>query len=68
MFIINFIDYVLQDPNGIVRDLFLALLALAVIASLVFVVLRQVELYRRSRIIQEISRIESYNDKEFRLR
>ena len=61
-------DFIIQDPNGIVRDLVLALLALTVIVSLVFVVLRQVELYRKSRIIQEISRIESYNDKEFRLR
>ena len=61
-------DFIIQDPNGIVRDLVLALLALSVIVSLVFVVLRQVELYRKSRIIQEISRIESYNDKEFRLR
>ena len=61
-------DFIIQDPNGIVRDLVLALLALSVIVSLVFVVLRQVELYRRNRIIQEISRIESYNDKEFRLR
>ena len=61
-------DFIIQDPNGIVRDLVLALLALTVIVSLVFVVLRQVELYRRSRVIQEISRIESYNDKEFRLR
>ena len=60
-------DFLIQDPNGIVRDLVLALLALTVIVSLVFVVLRQVELYRRNRIIQEISRIESYNDKEFRL-
>lgn len=60
-------DFIIQDPNGIVRDLVLALLALSVIVSLVFVVLRQVELYRRNRIIQEISRIESYNDKEFRL-
>ena len=61
-------DFIIQDPNGIVRDLVLALLALTVIVSLVFVVLRQVELFRKSRIIQEISRIESYNDKEFRLR
>ena len=61
-------DFIIQDPNGIVRDLVLALFALSVIVSLVFVVLRQVELYRRNRIIQEISRIESYNDKEFRLR
>ena len=61
-------DFIIQDPNGIVRDLVLALLALSVIVSLVFVVLRQVELYRRNRIIQEILRIESYNDKEFRLR
>ena len=61
-------DFIIQDPNGIVRDLVLALLALSVIVSLVFVVLRQVELYRRNRIIQEISRIECYNDKEFRLR
>ena len=61
-------DFIIQDPNGIVRDLVLALLALTVIVSLVFVVLRQVELYRRNRIIQEITRIESYNDKEFRLR
>ena len=61
-------DFIIQDPNGIVRDLVLALLALSVIVSLVFVVLRQVELYRRNRIIHEISRIESYNDKEFRLR
>ena len=61
-------DFIIQDPNGIVRDLVLALLALTVIVSLVFVVLRQVELYRRNRIIREISRIESYNDKEFRLR
>ena len=61
-------DFIIQDPNGIVRDLVLALLALTVILSLVFVVLRQVELYRKSRIIQEISRIECYNDKEFRLR
>ena len=61
-------DFIIQDPNGIVRDLVLALLALSVIVSLVFVVLRQVELYRKSRIIREISRIESYNDKEFRLR
>ena len=61
-------DFIIQDPNGIVRDLVLALLALTVIVSLVFVVLRQVELYRRNRIIHEISRIESYNDKEFRLR
>lgn len=61
-------DFIIQDPNGIVRDLVLALLALTVIVSLVFVVLRQVELYRRNRIIQEISRIECYNDKEFRLR
>ena len=61
-------DFIIQDPNGIVRDLVLALLALSVIVSLVFVVLRQVEPYRRNRIIQEISRIESYNDKEFRLR
>ena len=61
-------DFIIQDPNGIVRDLVLALLALTVIVSLVFVVLRQVELYRRNRIIQEILRIESYNDKEFRLR
>lgn len=61
-------DFIIQDPNGIVRDLVLSLLALTVIISLVFVVLRQVELYRRNRIIQEISRIESYNDKEFRLR
>ena len=61
-------DFIIQDPNGIVRDLVLALLALTVIVSLVFVVLRQVELYRRNRIIQEISRIESYNDKKFRLR
>ena len=60
-------DFIIQDPNGIVRDLVLALLALSVIVSLVFVVLRQVELYRRNRIIQEILRIESYNDKEFRL-
>ena len=60
-------DFIIQDPNGIVRDLVLALLALTVIVSLVFVVLRQVELYRRNRIIHEISRIESYNDKEFRL-
>lgn len=60
-------DFIIQDPNGIVRDLVLALLAISVIVSLVFVVLRQVELYRRNRIIQEISRIESYNDKEFRL-
>ena len=60
-------DFIIQDPNGIVRDLVLALLALTVIVSLVFVVLRQVELYRKSRIIQEILRIESYNDKEFRL-
>ena len=61
-------DFIIQDPNGIVRDLVLSLLALTVIVSLVFVVLRQVELYRKSRIIREISRIESYNDKEFRLR
>ena len=61
-------DFIIQDPNGIVRDLVLALLALTVIVSLVFVVLRQVELFRRNRIIQEISRMESYNDKEFRLR
>ena len=61
-------DFIIQDPNGIVRDLVLALLALSVIVSLVFVVLRQVELYRRNRIIQEISRIECYNDKEFRIR
>ena len=60
-------DFIIQDPNGIVRDLVLTLLALTVIVSLVFVVLRQVELYRRNRIIHEISRIESYNDKEFRL-
>ena len=39
-------DFLIQDPNGIVRDLFLALLALTVIVSLVFVVLRQVEKYR----------------------
>ena len=61
-------DFIIQDPNGIVRDLVLALIALTVIVSLVFVVIRQVELNRRNRIIQEISRIESYNDKEFRLR
>ena len=60
-------DFIIQDPNGIVRDLVLTLLALTVIVSLVFVVLRQVELYRRNRIIHEILRIESYNDKEFRL-
>ena len=68
MKIFEVMDFIIQDPNGIVRDLVLALLALTVIVSLVFVVLRQVELYRRNRIIQEISRIESYNDKEFRLR
>lgn len=62
MFIINFIDYVLQDPDGLIRDLVLALFALTVIASLVFVILTQVEKYRARRIIQEISRIESYND------
>ena len=61
-------DFIIQDPTGIGKDLVLALFALIVIVSLVFVVLRQVELYRRNRIIQEISRIESYNDKEFRLR
>ena len=33
-------DFIIQDPNGIVRDLVLALLALTVIVSLVFVVLR----------------------------
>lgn len=62
MFIINFIDYVIQDPNGLIGDLVLALFALTVIASLVFVILTQVEKYRARRIIQEISRIESYND------
>ena len=62
MFIINFIDYVLQDPNGLIGDLVLALFALTVIASLVFAILTQVEKYRRRRVIQEISRIESYND------
>ena len=62
MFIINFIDYVLQDPDGLIGDLVLALFALTVIASLVFVILTQVEKYRARRIIQEISRIESYND------
>ena len=62
MFIINFIDYVLQDPDGLIGDLGLALFALTVIASLVFVILTQVEKYRARRIIQEISRIESYND------
>ena len=62
MFIINFIDYVLQDPDGLIGDLGLALFALTVIASLVFVILTQVEKYRTRRIIQEISRIESYND------
>ena len=62
MFIINFIDYVLQDPDGLINDLGLALFALTVIASLVFVILTQVEKYRARRIIQEISRIESYND------
>ena len=62
MFIINFIDYVLQDPDGLIGDLGLALFALTVITSLVFVILTQVEKYRARRIIQEISRIESYND------
>lgn len=62
MFIINFIDYVLQDPDGLIRDLALALYALTVIASLVFVILAQVEKYRTRRIIQEITRIESFND------
>lgn len=62
MFIINFIDYVLQDPNGLIADLGLALFALTVIASIVLVILTQVEKYRARRIIQEISRIESYND------
>ena len=62
MFIINFIDYVLQDPNGLIGDLVLALFALTVIASLAFAILTQVEKYRRHRVIQEISRIESYND------
>ena len=62
MFIINFIDYVLQDPDGLIGDLVLALFALTVIASLVFVILTQIEKYRARRIIQEISRIESYND------
>ena len=62
MFIINFIDYVLQDPDGLINDLVLALFALTVIASLVFVILTKVEKYRASRIIQEISRIESFND------
>ena len=62
MFVINFIDYVLQDPDGLIGDLGLALFALTVIASLVFVILTQVEKYRARRIIQEISRIESYND------
>lgn len=62
MFIINFIDYVLQDPDGLIGDLGLALFALTVIVSLVFVILTQVEKYRARRIIQEISRIESYND------
>ena len=62
MLIINFIDYVLQDPDGLISDLGLALFALTVIASLVFVILTQVEKYRARRIIQEISRIESYND------
>ena len=62
MFIINFIDYVLQDPDGLIGDLGLALFALTIIASLVFVILTQVEKYRARRIIQEISRIESYND------
>ena len=62
MFIINFIDYVLQDPDGLINDLVLALFALTVIASLVFVILTQVEKYRTRRIIQEISRIESFND------
>ena len=62
MFIINFIDYVLQDPDGLIGDLGLALFALTVIASLVFVILTQVEKCRARRIIQEISRIESYND------
>ena len=62
MFIINFIDYVLQDPDGLIGDLVLALFALTVIASLVFAILAQVEKYRARRIIQEISRIESYNN------
>ena len=62
MFIINFIDYVLQDPDGLINDLVLALFALTVIASLVFVILTQVEKYKARRIIQEISRIEGYND------
>lgn len=62
MFIIDFIDYVLQDPDGLINDLVLALFALTVIASLVFVILTQVEKYRTRRIIQEISRIESFND------
>ena len=62
MFIINFIDYVLQDPDGLISDLGLALFALTVIVSIVFVILTQVEKYRARRIIQEISRIESYND------
>ena len=62
MFIINFIDYVLQDPDGLIGDLALALFVLTVIASLVFVILAQVEKYRARRIIQEISRIESFND------
>ena len=62
MFVINFIDYVLQDPDGLIGDLGLALFALTVIVSIVFVILTQVEKYRARRIIQEISRIESYND------
>ena len=62
MFVINFIDYVLQDPDGLIGDLVLALFALTVIASLVFVILTQVEKYRAHRIIQEISRIENFND------
>ena len=62
MFIINFIDYVLQDPDGLIGDSVLALYTLTLIASLVFVILAQVEKYRTRRIIQEISRIESYND------
>ena len=62
MFIINFIDYVLQDPDGLIGDSVLVLYTLTLIASLVFVILAQVEKYRTRRIIQEISRIESYND------
>lgn len=52
------IDYLMQDPNGIIKEIVLALFALTFLVSITFVILTVVESYRAVKIQGELKKLE----------